>query len=201
MDVDYLKSVFADGLSQYNKQSKEQIQLISATYEGPTSSPKNLLVQVTVLTENVVEGCLAPLLVLVNGIFENSSKEVFPKSLDVIRFRCYDKNSVLKLDYQVAFSDAVAFGVSQKIDVDKILFTKDNTAPPTTTPRPVSTKTAAPLNISTPVANCSPSYPGVCIPPPPPNLDCKDVKYKRFKVLPADPHGFDTDGDGIGCES
>jgi micrococcal nuclease len=49
--------------------------------------------------------------------------------------------------------------------------------------------------------NCDPSYPDVCIPPPPPDLDCKDVPYKRFRVLPPDPHHFDRDGDGIGCES
>lgn len=57
---------------------------------------------------------------------------------------------------------------------------------------------------STPTAaqtgNCSPAYPDVCIPPPPPKLNCKDVKYKRFKVLSPDPHGFDGDKDGIGCE-
>lgn len=49
--------------------------------------------------------------------------------------------------------------------------------------------------------NCDPSYPGVCIPPAPPDLDCKDVPYKRFQVLAPDPHSFDRDGDGIGCES
>jgi len=49
--------------------------------------------------------------------------------------------------------------------------------------------------------NCDPSYPTVCIPPPPPDLDCKDIPYKRFTVLSPDPHRFDTDGDGIGCES
>jgi micrococcal nuclease len=49
--------------------------------------------------------------------------------------------------------------------------------------------------------NCDPSYPGVCIPPRPPDLDCKDIPYKRFQVLAPDPHGFDGDDDGIGCES
>lgn len=52
-----------------------------------------------------------------------------------------------------------------------------------------------------PAANCDPSYPAVCIPPPPPDLDCKDIPYKRFAVVGADPHRFDSDGDGIGCES
>jgi hypothetical protein len=49
--------------------------------------------------------------------------------------------------------------------------------------------------------NCDPSYPTVCIPPPPPDLDCGDIPYHDFKVLPPDPHGFDGDGDGIGCET
>jgi micrococcal nuclease len=47
---------------------------------------------------------------------------------------------------------------------------------------------------------CDPSYPDVCIPPPPPDLDCSDIPYRRFRVLPPDPHGFDRNGDGIGCE-
>ena len=51
-----------------------------------------------------------------------------------------------------------------------------------------------------PAANCDPSYPTVCIPPPPPDLDCKDITYRRFKVLPPDPHHFDGNHDGIGCE-
>lgn len=50
------------------------------------------------------------------------------------------------------------------------------------------------------LANCDPSYPTVCIPPPPPDLDCPDIGYTHFPVLPPDPHGFDGDGNGIGCE-
>jgi micrococcal nuclease len=48
---------------------------------------------------------------------------------------------------------------------------------------------------------CDPSYPGVCIPPPLPDLDCGDISFRRFQVLPPDPHGFDRDNDGVGCES
>lgn len=50
-------------------------------------------------------------------------------------------------------------------------------------------------------SNCDPSYPDVCIPPYPPDLDCGDIEYRNFKVLPPDPHRFDGDKDGIGCES
>jgi len=38
------------------------------------------------------------------------------------------------------------------------------------------------------------------IPPWPPDLNCGDISYRNFYVLPDDPHGFDGDKDGIGCE-
>jgi micrococcal nuclease len=47
---------------------------------------------------------------------------------------------------------------------------------------------------------CEPSYPDVCIPPSPPDLDCGDVAYGGFTVYPPDPHRFDGDYDGVGCE-
>lgn len=50
-------------------------------------------------------------------------------------------------------------------------------------------------------ADCHPSYPDVCIPPPPPDLDCRDVRPRGFRVRGPDPHRFDGDGDGIGCEN
>jgi hypothetical protein len=50
-------------------------------------------------------------------------------------------------------------------------------------------------------AQCSPAYPTVCIPPPPPDLDCGDIPHRRFTVLAPDPHRFDADGNGVGCES
>ena len=39
------------------------------------------------------------------------------------------------------------------------------------------------------------------VPAPPPDLDCGDIPHKNFRVRPGDPHRFDSDGDGIGCES
>jgi micrococcal nuclease len=47
---------------------------------------------------------------------------------------------------------------------------------------------------------CSPAYPSVCIPPPPPDLDCSQIPFRRFTVLPPDPHLFDGNLDGLGCE-
>lgn len=48
--------------------------------------------------------------------------------------------------------------------------------------------------------NCDPSYPDFCIAPGLSDLDCKDIQQRNFRVLPPDPHGFDGDRDGIGCE-
>ena len=76
------------------------------------------------------------------------------------------------------------------------------TATATVTPRPTTTPRPAPT--ATPTRDprlCDPSYPTVCIPPPPPDLDCSDIPYTDFVVLPPDPHGFDRDHDGIGCET
>lgn len=64
-------------------------------------------------------------------------------------------------------------------------------APPTATPAPVR---------AAPPSNCDPSYPTVCIPPAPPDLDCGDIPHRRFEVLPPDPHRFDGNHDGVGCE-
>jgi micrococcal nuclease len=64
------------------------------------------------------------------------------------------------------------------------------------TPPPASPPVSSP-----PSGNCDPAYPDVCIPPPPPDLNCGDIPHCRFRVLPPDPHNFDMDGDGLGCES
>jgi hypothetical protein len=49
---------------------------------------------------------------------------------------------------------------------------------------------------------CDSSYPDDCISSPPPDLDCGDDGIpENFEVLQPDPHEFDADNDGIGCES
>ncbi|MEA5077523.1 MAG: thermonuclease family protein [Anaerolineaceae bacterium] len=76
--------------------------------------------------------------------------------------------------------------------------------PATSIPATILPVATLPTQTQTPSldSNCDPSYPDFCIPSPPPDLDCKDVlPHKRFKVLPPDPHRFDGDGNGIGCES
>lgn len=60
------------------------------------------------------------------------------------------------------------------------------------------------LPVVPPAGTCASSYPDFCIAPPPPDLDCADVPHQRFRVrhdVPSpDPHRFDGDRDGIGCE-
>ena len=84
------------------------------------------------------------------------------------------------------------------------------TPPATATPQPTFTPQVILGPSNTPyipvsggggTGNCDPAYPTVCIPPPPPDLDCPDIPYRRFQVLPPDPHDFDREGDGLGCES
>ena len=36
-------------------------------------------------------------------------------------------------------------------------------------------------------------HPDVCIPSPPPDLNCDGIPYRNFQVLPPDPHHFDGD--------
>ena len=77
--------------------------------------------------------------------------------------------------------------------------------PPTALPVVANTQvppTQPPPPTQVPVQNCDPSYPDFCLQPGIPDLDCKDIPYGRFRVLPPDPHGFDgNDNDGLGCES
>jgi micrococcal nuclease len=63
------------------------------------------------------------------------------------------------------------------------------------------TKQGCGLTDEHPEQMCDPSYPEVCIQPYPPDLDCGDITFRNFRVLPPDPHHFDIDKDGIGCES
>lgn len=82
--------------------------------------------------------------------------------------------------------------------------TSEPTVEPTEAPAPPTEAPAAPVATEAPAPqaeNCDPSYPDFCIPPPPPDLDCADVQGDNFRVQGSDPHGFDADGDGVGCES
>lgn len=72
-----------------------------------------------------------------------------------------------------------------------------------TEPNPTTAPTSASSRVVPNAASrCHPSYPDICLPPPPPDLDCSDISARRFRVLHeyGDPHKLDRDKDGIGCE-
>jgi hypothetical protein len=66
---------------------------------------------------------------------------------------------------------------------------------PGTTTTTSTTSTTRPSN-----GVCDPSYPTLCLPSPPPDLDCDQIEATNFPVIGLDPHGLDADSDGIGCE-
>lgn len=67
---------------------------------------------------------------------------------------------------------------------------------------PEPTASVAPTNTEPPPPPpCDPAYPTVCFEPGIADLDCGQIGARRFTVLPPDPHGFDGDFDGVGCES
>mgnify|MGYP003374017251 CR=1 FL=1 len=108
--------------------------------------------------------------------------------------------AVVILAALVIFSAAAVVELASAGDVaprayfPAILRQSDPTPTPTATPQPTPTATRP--------ADCHPSYPTVCIPPPPPDLDCPElVPLVNFQVLPPDPHRLDADKDGIGCEN
>ena len=71
-----------------------------------------------------------------------------------------------------------------------------STSPSTTVIAPTTNR-----GTEMPGANCDAAYPTVCIPPPPPDLDCGEISFTNFTVLSPDPHRFDGDKDGVGCET
>lgn len=61
----------------------------------------------------------------------------------------------------------------------------------------------APEPIVTPLQECEPSYPTLCLPIGllDEEFDCESIPDRDFDVLPPDPYSLDDDGDGVGCES
>lgn len=75
-----------------------------------------------------------------------------------------------------------------------------NVPSPIPSPNITSHQTATSRPVTQERSRCDPSYPTICIAPNSPDLDCGDIPYRRFQVIGSDPHRFDGDNDGIGCE-
>jgi hypothetical protein len=68
------------------------------------------------------------------------------------------------------------------------------------TPVPKQTEIADDASSGT---ECDPAYPDLCVPPPPPDLDCSyvyDRSHDHITVLSPDPHNLDGNRDGVACE-
>jgi hypothetical protein len=62
----------------------------------------------------------------------------------------------------------------------------------------------APADAGASTGECDPSYPDLCLTPGLADLDCGYIYglgMSHITVYPPDPHGFDSDGNGMGCES
>ena len=87
----------------------------------------------------------------------------------------------------------------------------DATPTPTPTPTPAPTPTPTPTPAAAPPGeDCDPGYIGLCVPPPPPDLNCPDIRAmlreQGLDVLQVradgeDSHGLDLDRDGLACET
>lgn len=71
-------------------------------------------------------------------------------------------------------------------------------------PEPAETVTLAPVAPAPapkpkPSSNCDPNY-TPCVPNVSYDLDCPDISFS-VEVIGLDPHRFDRDGDGYGCEA
>ena len=69
-------------------------------------------------------------------------------------------------------------------------------APPAPKPQPVAAPAPQPL---TGGSGCDSNYSGTCVPQVSYDLNCDDIGGS-VTVVGSDPHGFDGDGDGSGCE-
>jgi micrococcal nuclease len=72
---------------------------------------------------------------------------------------------------------------------------------PTAAENPAEVPVAAAPTQPASIATCDPSYPTLCLPIGSGDLDCGDITARLFPVSQPDPHRFDGDYDGIGCES
>jgi micrococcal nuclease len=64
-------------------------------------------------------------------------------------------------------------------------------------------RSGPPTRTPAPSGKCDSNYAGGCVPPPPPDLDCADIRAMGIapvRVVGSDPHRLDGDNDGLGCE-
>jgi hypothetical protein len=137
----------------------------------------------------LVFGIIAFPIVLVWGIL----KGVFGVLLSVVLF--LGSPFGIGAHSEPASSPQVAYQATRN---EALVYPEPINSPSTTYRAALNTTVLAP---SSPAVNCDPSYPDFCIAPSLPDLNCSDISHKNFTVRQPDPHKFDRDKDGIGCES
>jgi hypothetical protein len=151
------------------------------------------------VSDTTLEGKPAYRLEYVSSIVGSESKSIYVTSLNNGRLQEVsafgDQPAIDKYSEEITHMiQSVEFGQPAPTKVS----TTDSKVPDKSV---IKTKSTPNVVKKSTKSNCDSSYPDFCIPPPPPNLNCPDISQKRFTVSGSDPHGFDRDNDGIGCES
>jgi hypothetical protein len=150
------------------------------------------------VSDTTLDGKPAYRIEYVSSIVGSESKSIYVTSLnngrlqEVSVFR--DQPAIDKHSDEIAnMIQSVEFGQSAPVKVS----TTDSKVSDKSI---VKTKSTPNVVKKSTKSNCDSSYSDFCIPSPPPNLNCPDISQKRFTVSGSDPHGFDRDNDGVGCE-
>ena len=143
----------------------------------PTATPSEKCGPVFVGGKGVVDSCSSA---------HNDSSRVYPRKAGVPANGCADCPDAKAQATPIASTTAKPQGPTR---AEATPNTPDSTAP---------------IDIGQPPApgeNCDRvSYPDICVPTAPPYLTCLDIRERNFRVRAPDPHNFDPDGNGIGCE-
>jgi micrococcal nuclease len=169
----------------------------------PTKGLERLGLEAAEMNRQMVEG--KPVL-LVKDVSETDRYD------RLLRYIIVDENNAVFVNYELA-RQGYAYASSYPPDVacDQTFLVAHQSAmqekiglwAPTPIPSLTPASRLPEVTSAIPItgSDCDPAYPTVCIPPSPPDLDCGDIPHRRFQVLPPDPHNFDGDHDGVGCES
>ena len=111
------------------------------------------------------------------------------------------KPILISITIGIAFVIIAAGFLTRDIPVERMIPNDFETQTPISPTIPIQDGQSNYASISATKEICDESYPDICIPPYPPDIDCSEIEFSNFRVYQPDPHGLDGDNDGIGCES
>jgi hypothetical protein len=123
--------------------------------------------------------------------FDTKTQEDASLSKGTSLVRVPGQNGTKTLTYLVTYTEG--------IETNRELQKQEVTVQPTTQITAVGTYVAPPPRPAA-SSTCDPNYTGGCVPQVSYDLDCPDIGFS-VQVVKNDPHRFDRDGDGYGCES